>query len=261
MQITDFSEISLLITVYNRSSSLERLLNAFSELKVQLGEIIVSDDFSSDYHYTKMLEIQKRFDFQLIRPARNGGLANNINKGQRAVSRPYTLYVQEDFIPKPKFIETMTAALKIMKEDLPVDTIRFYSYFPYPYTQPYDHLFDEMVFKGSLLNWNHLKFYVYSDHPHLRRTSFNDKFGEYTEGIQSDKAEFEMCLSYIKNKGRGLLLKDFNSVFDQKNDPDEPSTIGRQSWREGNSIPLQTLRKVFLIYRFLKNHLQLSKKR
>ncbi len=42
-----FEDIALLITVYNRSSSLSRLLDAFHNLGIHFGEIIVSDDCST----------------------------------------------------------------------------------------------------------------------------------------------------------------------------------------------------------------------
>ncbi|WP_304063567.1 glycosyltransferase [Pedobacter glucosidilyticus] len=255
-----FEDIALLITVYNRSSSLERLLKAFDELGICFGEIIVSDDCSKAQHQEKMKLLQQDYPFKLITTPINKGLANNLNKGQNAVTKPFTLYVQEDFIPQPVFIKNLENAVKIIKEDTSVDTIRFYAYFPYPYTKPYDINFDEMIFKKSILYWNHLKFYVYSDHPHLRRSNFLKKFGYYKEGIQMDKTEFEMALSFIKGNGKGLIAKDIYASFEQKNSPDEPSTVNRKSWREDKSLIILGLRKVFLLYRFLKNTFQLYSK-
>lgn len=255
-----FEDIALLITVYNRSSSLSRLLDAFHNLGIHFGEIIVSDDCSAIQHQDNMELLQQRYPFKLIKTPINKGLANNINKGQDAVSKPFTLYVQEDFIPQHVFIKNLENALKVIKKDDSIDTIRFYGYFPYPYTKPYDENFDEMIFKNSMLYWNHLKFYVYSDHPHLRRSDFLNKFGKYQEGIQMDKTEFQMALSFIKNKGKGLLSKDIYESFEQKNSPDEPSTVNRKSWRESKSLPILAMRKVFLIYRFMKNTYQLYKK-
>ena len=48
--MTDFPAVTLLITHYNRSNSLERLLNAFKALDVIFGDIIVSDDSSKEVH-------------------------------------------------------------------------------------------------------------------------------------------------------------------------------------------------------------------
>ncbi|MBE9602493.1 glycosyltransferase [Pedobacter sp. MC2016-24] len=260
MALTNFSEISLLITVYNRSSSLERLLKSFADLGIKFGEIVVSDDGSSAFHLSKMDSFISSYGIMLIKTEHNRGLGNNLNKGQAAVTKPFTLYVQEDFIPKKAASINIDKALKILKSDQSIDTIRFYSYFPYPYTNQYNSDFKQMIFKSSISYWNHLKFYMYSDHPHLRRSNFNEKFGKYPEGIPPDKTEFEMCLSYIKKKGKGLIINDYNETFDQKNNSDEPSTIGRKSWKEKDNVLIKFMRSGFLVYRFLKNSVQLRLK-
>ena len=54
-----------------------------------------------------------------------------------------------------------------------------------------------------------MKIYQYSDHPHLRKSSFLTKFGRYQEGIKGDKTEYNMCVSFIKNKGKGLFFNEF----------------------------------------------------
>src|SRR5690606_25094703 len=141
-------------------------------LNVSFGEVIVSDDASKEPHFSAISELAEQYGFKLVSTPKNGGLGNNINKGQRAVTKPYTIYVQEDFVPKPAFVENFENALEIMDSDPTIDTIRFYGYTRYPYTRPYGKGFDEMIFKPSLFKWDHLKFYVYSDHPHLRRSNF-----------------------------------------------------------------------------------------
>ena len=82
-----FPEVTLLITHYNRSLSLERLL----------------------------ANLQKRFEFELVTATTNGGLGNNINKGQDAVATPYTLYVQEDFEPTELFPSKLEDALTFLQ--------------------------------------------------------------------------------------------------------------------------------------------------
>nr|WP_199082925.1 hypothetical protein [Pedobacter sp. ASV19] len=124
----------------------------------------------------------------------------------------------------------------------------------------YNQNFNEMIFESSFLKWNHLKFYMYSDHPHLRRSTFFNRFGKYDEGIKPDSTEFNMALSFIKNKGRGLLVKDIYGIFDQKNSADEPSTINRSSWREQDSFVVRSMRRLFLVYRYIKNTIQLARK-
>jgi hypothetical protein len=115
-----------------------------------------------------------------------------------------------------------------------------------------------MIFKKPLWYSNHLKFYYYSDHPHLRRNTFLQKFGRYPEGLNPDLTEFGMSLSYIKHHGRGLLYDDFTGIIDQANTSTEPSTVNRSSWRESKNIFALAARELYLKYRLLKNSWQLA---
>lgn len=247
-----FKGVTLLITHYNRSSSLERLLKTFKSQQIAFEDIVVSDDGSKPENLEKVKALQKIFNFRLITTQVNKGLGNNINKGQDAVNTPYTLYVQEDFEPKEIFLTHFKDALQYMKEDESLDLARFYAYFKYPYLKPYGKGFSEMVFKPFPWANNHLKFYVYSDHPHLRRSSFFDKFGRYPEGIKGDLTEYSMAVSFIQKKGRGIFFNNFNDLFYQKNSADEPSTMGRSSWRESRNIFALAARAVYLQGKLLK---------
>ena len=133
----EFENVSLLITHYNRSRSLERLLKSFVSLQCIFGEIVVSDDGSKQEHVDYISQLQKSFCFRLVTTPANKGLGNNINKGQDAVKLPYTLYVQEDFEPSASFPECFKNALAIMNERPDFDIVRFYAYFTYPYKKDF----------------------------------------------------------------------------------------------------------------------------
>src|SRR5690349_11342289 len=122
-----FEDVSLLVTHYNRSRSLERLLQAFYNLKCHFGEIVVSDDGSKPEHLEYIQHLQQAYNFILITTPENKGLGNNINKGQDAVSLPYTLYVQEDFEPSAQFPQTFSNALNIMQQRNDIDIVRLYA--------------------------------------------------------------------------------------------------------------------------------------
>ncbi len=106
-----FSTVTLLITHYNRSKSLERLLSAFKQWDCVFGDVVVSDDGSKPEHIEYLEALQQKYPFRLVKTPVNKGLGNNINKGQDAVTTPYTLYVQEDFIPTDLFRERLAGAL------------------------------------------------------------------------------------------------------------------------------------------------------
>lgn len=252
MSLLNLPEVTLLITHYNRSRSLGRLLKALAEQEITFGEIIVSDDGSKQYHLDYVKILRNQYHFTLIPSPVNKGLGNNINKGQQAVKTPYTLYIQEDFVPKPGFVVHFTDALNLLKQDTSFDIARFYSYFSYPYLKKYKKGFSEMLFNNSPVYANHLKFYMYSDHPHLRRSDFLRKFGTYKEGVKGDKTEFLMALSFIKHNGRGLFYDNFNDLFWQKNTPGEPSMMYRAKWRQSKNSFVLGLRHLYLRFKLLK---------
>ncbi|RNI26311.1 glycosyltransferase [Rufibacter latericius] len=253
-----FHDVTLLITHYNRSGSLERLLTSFKELSCGFEDIVVSDDGSKPEHLNALRKLQSRFHFQLITTPVNKGLGHNMNKGQNAVKTAYTFYVQEDFVPKPAFPKHFLDGLTILKKQQEIDLVRFYAYFRYPYLKPFEKGFSEMVFKGQPWFSNHLKFYQYSDHPHLRRSNFLDKFGKYVEGKKGDITEFKMCLSFIKNRGKGVYFENFSALFEQKNSPEEPSTMERVSWRQQRVPAILFLRWWYLKFRIIKNDVMLA---
>ena len=54
-----FSAVTLLITHYNRSRSLERLLQTFATQQIVFGDIVVSDDGSKPEHLDYLKAIRK----------------------------------------------------------------------------------------------------------------------------------------------------------------------------------------------------------
>ncbi|MCX2574882.1 glycosyltransferase family 2 protein [Pedobacter sandarakinus] len=257
-----FPNVTLLITHFNRSESLERLLMELNKLNASFQEIIVSDDCSADNHLQKLRQLSRKFPFTLADTKINKGLGNNINKGQDLVKSKYTLYIQEDFVPKPAFPQKLQEAISIMEEDQKWDLISFYAYFPYPYLKPFKNGFSEKYFPASLLKGNNLKFYFYSDHPHLRRTSFLEKFGRYNETVNSDRTELEMSLSVIQNKGNALFYNDHYSLLEQINSQDEPSTASfRKSWSQRKNPIMSLLKSGYMLYKFFKLNILLRNKK
>jgi len=242
-----FQGVTLLITHYNRSQSLEQLLKSFIGLNCRFEAIVVSDDGSKTEHLDYLNRIKHDYGFELVTTLQNRGLGNNINKGQDAVNTSLTLYVQEDFTPTHIFPEKFGEAVSLMTQRAELDMVRFYAYFEYPYLKNPVGGFYEMAFKLGKPGYR--KFYMYSDHPHLRRTSFFQKFGRYVEGQKGDVTEYAMMMSFLKNKGQALFYKDYTGLFLQKNSEAEPSTMKRTAWRESNGFLITQVRH---LYRHLK---------
>lgn len=249
-----FEGVTLLVTHYNRSRSLEQLLQSFAALNCRFESIVVSDDGSRPEHLEYLVALQQTLGFRLVTTPKNKGLGNNLNKGQDAVQTPLTLYVQEDFTPADTFPHAFGNALKIMQARPDVDMVRFYAYFEYPYLRDPENGFYRMDFK--LWKPGYRKFYVYSDHPHLRRTSFFNKFGRYVEGQKGDFTEYQMMMSFLKNNGKAYFYKDFKSLFLQKNSEAEPSTMTREHWRQTDSFPVKQIRDVYRHVKFNLDYLR-----
>lgn len=243
-----FPEVTLLVTHYNRSRSLQRLLAAFAQLDCSFGDIVVSDDGSKPEHQQLLQDLREQYKLTLVTTPKNRGLGNNINKGQDAVRTPYTLYVQEDFVPKPAFVQELTKGLGFMNKDQSLDIVRFYAYDPYAYLRPFGEGFEEMFFPRWGLNYK--KIYFYSDHPHLRRSSFLQKFGRYVEGRNVDRTEYRMCISFLQHKGKGLFFTEYKSLFSQENDNQEPSTFQRNELKASNNPAISLIRYVYRQVRY-----------
>ncbi|WP_231427166.1 glycosyltransferase [Pedobacter sp. Leaf250] len=239
----DFSAISLLITHYNRPGSLANLLQTLKKHNCNFGEIVVSDDGSKPIFQNQLHQLRQEYNFKLVGTEINRGLGNNLNKGQDAVTRPFTLYLQEDFEPSVLFPDKLRTALEAMEKDSSLDIVKFYAYFAFPYLKPYSKDFDEMYIPTLALDYD--KIYFYTDHPHLRRSTFFSKFGRYPEGIKGDITEYKMCISFIQNKGKGIFYKDFANLLHQKNSENEPSTMQRANWKQRPNFLVKILRDTY----------------
>ena len=245
-----FPGITLLITHYNRSKSLERLLNRVRDLGCRFDDIVVSDDGSRPEHLEKLNFLKQEYNFQLITSPVNKGFANCINKGQDAVKTPYTLYIQEDFEIADQFPPHLVDALEIMNKNKDIDYIRFWSFYRFPTLKPFGKGFSETIYNPW--NLNHLNFFMYSDNPHIRRSNFLEKFGRYQEGIDGNISEHNMSIRYIQKKGKGLFYDDYSTLFEHKNSTDEPSSFNRASWRQSKKPLFVFMRALYLKYKWLK---------
>ncbi len=250
----EFENVTLLVTHYNRSSSLSRLLESILKLNMTFGEIVISDDCSSVLHLQKLIELQKIYNFKLITSPTNKGLPNNINKGQDAVTKPYTLYIQEDFIPFDSFPMKFKHSLEIMEERPDIHIARYWAYWKYPYLKSIRNGFSEMQF--SLFKLGYKKFYVYSDSSHLRRSNFSLSFGRFIENLPSDRAEYLMMMNFIRKRGKAIYFDNHNEIFDHRNDNDEPSTVDRNisSYDESSKV-IYTIRSLYRNVKFNLDYL------
>ncbi|MFC5283061.1 glycosyltransferase family 2 protein [Pedobacter alpinus] len=249
-----FSEISLLITNYNRTVSLSRLLEGVKKLDLQFREIVVSDDGSNPEHIKQLENLGKIYPLTILKAPKNKGLGNNINKGQDVIKTPYTLYIQEDFVPNPLFVEKLAVAHQFMQQNKELDFVRFYAYYKFPNLKQISDGFSEMSFSHLKFWQGYRKFYVYSDHPHLRRANFFDRFGRYDEGVKPDRTEYNMMMKVLAQNPKAYFYDNINELLDQVNTDIEPSTIKRNMFRNNDAAYAHVARA---IYRYLRFNLEL----
>lgn len=246
-----FKDVTLLITHYNRSKYLERLLASLAKLNCSFEDTVVSDDASKPEVMGEVLRLQKQYNFRLITTPKNKGYGNCINKGMDAVNTTYTLYLQEDFVPFNIFPIHFKDALQIMNEDNSIDYIRFWAIEDMHINlKPYGKGFSEMVYK--FWNFNHKKFYQFSDTPNIKRNNFFQKFGRYKEGVYGDVTDYMMAISFLHYNGKGLFFDKYDSLFTH-DDKQEGSTIRPLiTWRQKRNVLTLLLRFFFLRYKWLK---------
>lgn len=252
--ILHLAQTSLLITHYNRSSSLKLLLSKMDLLNISFSKIIVSDDHSDMQHLSALEEMSIQFGFELLTTPVNKGLGASLNALQQAASSELLFYVQEDFVPEPSLRNALAKGVEIMMQTKNWDLIRFYAFpwAPYPYRRSFGNGFSELKFSLSPTYNSHLKFFMYSDHPHLKRREFARKFGAYREGVSGDQTEQGMCRAFLKNNGKALYYEDHQHLFAHENSADEPAqdrSQGSISQRMKQFAPVYSL---YLHYRLAR---------
>lgn len=246
-----FQNICLLITHYNRSKSLERLLASLQQVGCSFGELIIADDGSKKEHIEYIeLELSKLYSFRIVKSPVNKGLGHNLNIGQAAATKPFILYIQEDFEPSSAFPQVLQLSEQYMQEDSSIDMTRFFAHYRYPYLKPFtkDDRFSISYFSYTATRYD--KIYNYSDLPHLKRKDFSQKFGKFREGIAGDRTEYWMCISFMKKRGVVLFYNDYKALFTHANSDSEPSTMLRKQLSTSQNLFIKLLRTIYRQIRY-----------
>lgn len=188
-------ELTVLFITFNRSDMLERSFQAIKSCQeLKDVKVIVSDDCSKAEHLDRIRYMG--FD-QVISAERNGGLGKNNNKGLRAVSSEFCLMVQDDcMLATP---DAVSRSLKILKADPSIGMVRLngdVDVFPLVRREaggmPYwvcDHTSEAYA---QLKQQPGKRLRVYSDQPHVRRTSLHERVvGYYVEGTPMEQSEMD----------------------------------------------------------------------
>lgn len=123
---------------YNRAPDLRRALEAYErQTTPDLFEIIVVDDASTDNTYEVLTSYHpQKFRLRVERMEKNGGQGLARNRAIPLVSAPLMMFVGDDILPEPDFVEAHLAAHRLHPDervailgrlcwpsDLPVNTL------------------------------------------------------------------------------------------------------------------------------------------
>jgi len=192
-------KVSVVFITYNRPDFLVDSIKAIrNNCKYPNLELIVSDDGTkpSIKKFLHDLAIDK-----LVTSETNQGLGANSNKGIKAATGEYILHLQDDFecVSTEPFIEK---SIQIIKNHSDVGLVRLHHSTRFPNKIDYK-LPDGTPY--SILGFDQPKdmknnIYIYSDHPHLKKSNFHDKSGYFTEGLKVGETEDDFCKRFNSNR-------------------------------------------------------------
>ena len=89
--------LSIIITVYNRESSIEKIIYSILEQEDTTCELIIVDDGSNDKTYSICKELQHKFKMHVeVVTKRNGGASSARNAGLALASGKYVCFIDSD---------------------------------------------------------------------------------------------------------------------------------------------------------------------
>jgi GT2 family glycosyltransferase len=108
--------ISIVIPTLNREEPLQACLEALNVCFPADAEVIVVSDGGDPESFPDLQRFREKLNLKVIH-AEHGGPASARNHGLQVVSAPVVLFLDDDCVPDPDWVETMAAAVK---QDPPV---------------------------------------------------------------------------------------------------------------------------------------------
>ena len=114
--------ISILIPVYNCEQFIEKTITRLFSQELKETEVIVRDDCSADNTWSKLLQLNKQYPFNLYKNDVNQGMCNNWNLLYEDAKGDYILKLDADDI---FFSEMIPSTLKFFNENTSIDALAF----------------------------------------------------------------------------------------------------------------------------------------
>lgn len=239
--------ISILISHYKRPKTIIECLKAIRLVAWDRPiEIVVADDGSD----SEVQDLLKTLSIDtLLLSEKNMGLASNLNKGLKACKGDYILYVQEDFMVKPDFVEVIEESLKVLNEGV-LDMIRYCANYRFNHLIPITEKIN-IIPRFSFRNFN-VNTFQYSDNPFMTTPTFFKRFGYFLENTSGGYGETEFAMRILKSDAKiGITNKYYfkhthgiPSVMDV--DSNIPKVKGKT----------RTKKKIWRFARAIRQHLE-----
>lgn len=218
-------KLSVLITHYNRPKALQKCLEAILKLNFNcLIELVVSDDGSEPENLRAIQQLQ--ID-HLVTTSKNQGLASNLNRGIKACTGDFIMYVQEDFIIKPEILNVLPESMDLISNGQ-LDMVRYRANYVFQHLIPVSqHIF--RIPRFSFKNFN-INTFQYSDNPFLTTRSFFESLDYFLENTSGPYGETEFAIRVLKSKAKiGIADKNYFAANTESSSVMVTTTIKRHS--------------------------------
>jgi phosphatidylinositol alpha-1,6-mannosyltransferase len=192
-------DVSVIIPCHNHARELQKTLESLSNQTIQIKQVIVVDDGSSDNPEAITQKFTDLLPMQFIHLANNSGAPFARNRGAESASGKFIMFLDADITLKPQAIKTLYQALVNNPE---ID---------YAYC---DFIWGKHLFKSKDFNEKDLKKQNYIHTSALIRRSANPVFDESLKKFQ----DWDLWLTMLKSGSRGLRVpQTLFTVKERKN--------------------------------------------
>ena len=189
--------VSVAFITYKRLALLQKTINSFRSFSpLKKVEYILCDDGSPSAQQNALRKIP--FDVYSL-PKKNRGLGANQNCALQLARGEFLVMIQDDWVLKPDKADRLSDALAVLKSDPSIGIVRLCGDpSPFPLRERHidnitywvcDHLDDRYI----NLQTSSRRVRVYSDTPHMRRSSINAPkiLGLYRENCPMELVEMD----------------------------------------------------------------------
>ena len=245
------NDLVILIVHYNRFELLKKTLNSLKKAFSDKVDYLITDDSSPPSVIKKL----NTLNIDFVKNIRNKGTGGNTNNGLLTIDNKFILQIQDDFELKcDKELKILHSMIDIMKNNQDIDILRFYGTpkgLKVKEKRDYKGLSILIYDNNTILNYPY-SFHLYSDTPHLKRSTFHKDYGLYKEYTKMEWTETEFAMRCLENKVTIASVEQMNDIFIHNGE--KVSFRKKNNAQKSNSIYLQCLMMLFayIIYRLTR---------